>query len=501
MKKNIKQKKLLMYLTFPLWPRLEEELDIIQKYLNSDFKVCVVACTGQLKRCPPNPNHRKIMCKACNSRLSEAMATFDTERVILRPLSELSKNEINIYNKNFNSKKMDEIKAIEIENSDIGMSVYSELMSEPVGWGSKNRLLEKLIKNALIVHTSFKKIIKDFTPDEVIIFNGRITAYRPAFRLSRRYQINTKIFEAGYETGKYILTEGYYPHDANRLGEDYKKVFKESNLSESQKKKLTDEHFMQRIVKERNYFNTYSRKFQLGYVSKRITDLQEFKVGIFISTEAEMLGIKESDLILYKNQNHAIETIARDLQDTNIKLIVRAHPHLQHVQSNQYRELQKMSKLYKNLILISPKSKVDSHELIKHVDAVLTFYSSIGIESIYEGKPTIVLGPAVYRNFGGSINPADHTELIKLLSLGSITKQIKSPILPSPEAMNQAAQIFVVGEKEFSKYVSCKSHDLMSSKKKRHKMYGLLKTISKLHQIILYVDGIIKTKLIKRKFN
>ena len=49
---------------------------------------------------------------------------------------------------------------------------------------------------------------------------------------------------------------------------------------------------------------------------------------------------------------------------------------------------------------IDAKSPVDSYELMKAADIVVTYGSTVGVESAYLGKPTIVMGPSAYGILG-----------------------------------------------------------------------------------------------------
>jgi len=63
---------------------------------------------------------------------------------------------------------------------------------------------------------------------------------------------------------------------------------------------------------------------------------------------------------------------------------------------------------------------VDSYDIVSAADVVLTFGSTIGIEAAYYGKPSILLGRAVYEDLGSCYVPSSHDELMKLLSSSGI---------------------------------------------------------------------------------
>ena len=54
--------------------------------------------------------------------------------------------------------------------------------------------------------------------------------------------------------------------------------------------------------------------------------------------------------------------------------------------------------------------------MIKKSDKVLTFGSTVGIEAVYWGTPSILAGIAFYKDLGGTYNPESHEILIQLLT-------------------------------------------------------------------------------------
>jgi hypothetical protein len=49
-------------------------------------------------------------------------------------------------------------------------------------------------------------------------------------------------------------------------------------------------------------------------------------------------------------------------------------------------------------------------------DQVVTFGSSVGIEAVFWGKPSILLGPCFYQDLGGTYQPKSLDEAVELIS-------------------------------------------------------------------------------------
>ena len=101
----------------------------------------------------------------------------------------------------------------------------------------------------------------------------------------------------------------------------------------------------------------------------------------------------------YENQVVIVESILKAIS-VNDFLILKEHP-------NQPFELLKIKyfnlKLkYPNLIFVS--STIENRELFKHIKAVFTVGSSLGIEALIHGVPVVNLGRIYYDQFPGVIN-------------------------------------------------------------------------------------------------
>ena len=82
----MKKKKLLIYTSFPYWPRLETELEIADLHIEKSYEIVFVSCMGGLRTCPDNPKHRKLKCLSCTSRLKAGHRWIGKNRVRLERL-------------------------------------------------------------------------------------------------------------------------------------------------------------------------------------------------------------------------------------------------------------------------------------------------------------------------------------------------------------------------------------------------------------------------------
>lgn len=466
-------KKMLIYTSFPYFPRLETELEIVDNYLAKGYDVVMISCMGDLALCPDNQKIRKIKCMCCHSRLKAGYNWLKSEKVVLKGIRFINAADQKVIDDvlSCSINSWDDLKSIDIGGSDVGLAAFSELVSltrnpkPPLS--EKNRdMAKKLLNNALIVHFSIKNHILKENPDVFILFNGRISAYRPALRIGQYFGIDTKVFEVSSNYRKYILIDNTYPHDLINMQGYFKKTFDASKDNEAQKQIIANEWYNNRIGDLSGKINPFAYKHKRG--SSELNDVRDFsglKVGIFISSEDEFVAISEHINPFYVDQNHGIEEILNGLKDENILFIIRAHPNLKKLFNDQIIELNAIVRKRYNVKYIPPSSKISSYELIEICDIILTFGSTIGIEAAYMGKPSILMGVSSYRGLGGTIEPESHDELLTILKesaeLGHLPNKYEIP----RDIVKRACTVYAYGLLESGvphKYQKLTSHSKIS---------------------------------------
>jgi len=449
-------KKLIIYTSFPYWPRLETELEIADEHIKKEYDVTLLSCMGGLTTCPDNPKHRKLKCLSCTSRLHAGYTWLGKDRATLKRMYNVSNEQRRHINKLMAQPLncWDDLRLIQIDGDDVGEAAFSELVSHiretHPNFNKKNIVFAmKLLENAMIVHFSILNNLIEEKPDKFILFNGRISPYRPALRVGVSLGIDTKVFEVVGNFGQYILTDMTYPHDIVNIGKQYLMTYERSTHTEDEKNEIALKWFTNRVEGDSTEQYLFTQKQKKGYGLYDMKNVSTLKVGIFISSEDEILAIAECKSPFYEDQNNAIAKIADDLKNEDISLIVRGHPNLIGLNNAQTKGLLEVCSSRSNITYIPPESKVSTYELIDACDVVLVFGSTVGIEAVHKGKPTILMGQAIYKGFGGNIEPDSHEELIKILKESAELGHVPEQYVPSDEAMRRAATIYAFGLLEF----------------------------------------------------
>ena len=450
------KKKLVIYTSFPYWPRLETELEIADFHINQGYDVLLLSCMGGLVTCPENVTHRKLKCLSCTSRLHAGYKWLGKDRATLKRMYCVTREQQAIIDQlmaqPFNS--WEDLRAIMLDGDDVGEAAFSELVSHFRETGpelnKKNTIFaRRLLENAIITHFSILNHLKAENPDRFILYNGRIAAYRPALRVGVSLGMDTNVFEVLSTYGKYILTRNTYPHNPIAMGRQFRSLYDESTKNEEEKFKIASEWFIRRIAGDSVSEYIFTQKQKRGYGLEDLKNITKIKVGIFISSEEELLAIPEHKSPYYTDQNSAIAKIADDLRNEKIIFIVRAHPHLIGVYNTQVKGLREVCSSRNNIKYFPPASKVSTYELIDLCDVILVFGSTVGIEAVYKRKPTILMGMAAYRGFGGTIEPESHEDLVKILKESADCGYFPKHLIPSDQAMHHAAIMYAFGLHEF----------------------------------------------------
>ena len=325
---------------------------------------------------------------------------------------------------------LETLEKITIDDSDIGMAALRSVifsLNEPCPDTHKHRdLIARYLVAAATVHFSIKNHLVDEQPDEFILFNGSFAAMRPALRIARSLNIETYVHELADAPGRYSLTKNAYPHHLDVLKQEVETLYASSCLTDSAKQETAHEWYSNRFNRNvPSWWFDFTRNQQAGLLPNIFSQEHSskyVKIGIFNSSEGEFTTIAEYTNPFYKDQNQGIYQILKDLKAQNsLKFFLRVHPNLSGADNSQTRFLEILDQEFGdrelgNLEVIPADSPINTYDLIDACDLVLTFGSTVGIEAVYRGKPSILMGKALYEDLGCVIKPNSHVDLVEILN-------------------------------------------------------------------------------------
>ena len=267
-----------------------------------------------------------------------------------------------------------------------------------------------------MVHFSIKNHLQQKKPDLFVLFNGRFAELRPALRMARALGVETHVHETAGITGRYSLTVNNWPHALAEIKQQIEDTYANSPLPADEKKRVAIEWFAQRRTAQRTDTQlVYTGQHMHGLLPAGLTP-QTRNIAIFNSSEDEFATLEDWWNPFYRNQTDGLTRILEALHATApLKFFVRVHPNLKDVHNSQSRQLQELPRRFPRVEFIQADSLISTYALLDACDAVLTFGSTVGIEALYRGKPSILVGRSPYEDLGGVLRPQGHEAVVALL--------------------------------------------------------------------------------------
>lgn len=389
---------------------LETELEIIQKHLDAGDSITYLTCDATMLNCVQNPHKVIESCYKCSAKRDFGIGLL-SDKINKKNYLNLSSEERLILQSIPNEfESIEEIKAYSVEEFDVGMAAVSSLISNIRNPRPDIKLHKLVLRNhiisALSVYFSVIRYIEQYKPDVIINFNGRFAHTRAVLRACEKTGTLCRIHERSRNLSKYVLIDNATPHNIKVAQSNAEKLWNET--PEAIRAKYAEQFFQSRLNNQDNNWFSFTK----NHVEELPNNWDELKknVVIFNSSEDEFAAIgKEYENPIYKNQIDGIRQLINSFEKLDgYHLYLRAHPNLKRANNPDKEELYSLAG--KNFTLIKAEEEISTYLLLKSCDISITFGSTIGIESSYLNKPSILLGAARHRGLGCNYEPNSHEE-------------------------------------------------------------------------------------------
>lgn len=417
------KKNLLLVSSPAIWPVIEFEIDILQSAFDDGYHVTYIKCNGGFNSCIANKEKASdifnpFTCIRCKNKASNALNILENKNnlTILNYKIDFDDVEfnniiINLENEfKFIEVDVNKIKEIvDINGIDIFNSALSTLMttlkdSKPNLFKYKKLLFDYLLEG-LNSYFFYKELFKIRHFDRIIIFNGRVSRYRPILRLCKINNLDFEVLEyPEYSFDKYILTPNQYPHDFSYRSKILRKFVDESSLNTCEKIKIGKE-LIEDSINHRERHGIGIGNFVKNQLKDNLPinwNPNLFNIVIFTSSDFENAGIPEYYEKLFNcSQSNTIRAL-RDLLPNEFHFIIRIHPNQKDKDLSSAKELENLQS--DNITVVKSYEAVDSYFLARQSNLVITFGSQLSVESAYMGKTVIVFGNSYYDYFKFTFN-------------------------------------------------------------------------------------------------
>lgn len=413
-------KKVLVFASFVSWPiHFETDLELARTAAEEGAEVTLFTCDASLPTCQSNVSHRYLTCRMCQAKIDVGMKWLARASSVTRHpgirLSEAEEKSIaEIASQRFAS--VEAVKALSYDGCDIGMAAMSSVIShirEPNPDIEQHReLIQNNIASAMRVYFMISRLLRDETYSRVIVFNGRFSTHRPVLRVARKMGVEVLVHERGTYANEYAVTYNTYPHDLNYVAQQLLEI--KRTVPAEEQERVGRAWFEERRLGEEQNWRSFIANQTRHKLPPEINS-SKLKIAIFNSSEDEFQAIEEWTNPYYESQNEGIRKILEECAGREILFFLRVHPNLGGIVNSQTGELDRIRERYDNLVYIGPESDVSTYDLIREVDLVIVFGSTVGIEAAFMGKTVFLMGNTPYRVLEACVKPKDHGHLLALI--------------------------------------------------------------------------------------
>ena len=401
-----------------LGPHFETHLEIIQDHLDRGDRVAMLACNSTLLACNINASRKVDYCWRCIARRVEGVSLL-SRRIRVRSFCSLDKRDRErLASLKTRFADIDELKRYRVEGFDIGWAVLSNLISltrDPypdieAHW----QRIRDYVLSAFAVYRSVRNYLSRHHVDRAYVFNGRFAPQRAMLRACQSRKVDCFAHERGHDIHHYALYENTTPHDLAYVEARTRERWHQAR-GHPEREAIAARFFLDRSKGVAQSWPSFVGEQSEGLLPKG-WDPHKHNVAVFSSSEDECEAIgDEWEHPLYDSQLAIMRRIVESLADDGdrIRLYLRIHPHLADVDNDYTRSLLQLR--HRVLTVIPPDDPVSTYALLKNADVVLTFGSTVGIEAVFWGRPSVLVGQSFYRNLGGTYNPDTHDQLIDLV--------------------------------------------------------------------------------------
>ena len=332
--------------------------------------------------------------RACpETSVSENMF-FDSEWVLQKKIGLMS--QIDTF------ENISEFKNLSFQGINPGPALANEITTITKNRNIKlhriKHLIALLIESYLQVYNATQKFLIANKIEQVVLFNGRFLHERSVWDAAQAGKIPTLLFET--TRNRYFESaDGFHNRSVNQ--KIMLKHWNESKLSLSDRIDIGSKYF----------YDLRSNLNQYHSLSENFGGIDNPYLVFFSSSDDEAVGFWEEWNEPLGNQISCIRKLQEifDRQE-KYRLIIRLHPNLVNKSRSVISEWNNLFNS-KSTTIIRAEQQISSYEVLDGAVGVISFGSTIGLESVFAGKPSVVLADCGYDELGVVDKPLTWIEL------------------------------------------------------------------------------------------
>lgn len=375
-------------------------------------------CHNALHSCFGNLNGYPSVCKFCHSMYRRYEKKYGNGVHMIA----IDHRDFVHQKHSWQYENVDEIKTIVYRDVYVGLSVLSLYLTYTrdldVNKSKVFRLFFKPIIDDICDYIDYAyDMIERIKPDEIISYNGRFFDNRLFYDIANALGIkytSLEVVGGNGEPFRKVRFEGGLPHSIMVNTKKINELWDNSPLPTEKKTEIATSFYERRrngeLVADIAVYTKAQKKGTLpdGF------DPNQRNIAIFNSSEDEFAAVGgEWDDVLFPSQFEALDFVLKN-SSPDIHFYLRIHPHLKGIKYKAHMDLYTLSR-YKNLTIIPPESEISTYSLMEACEKVITFGSTMGVEAVFWGKPSVLLRRALYENLDICYKPSCKEDIVLLL--------------------------------------------------------------------------------------
>jgi hypothetical protein len=376
-----------------------------------------ITCDGVNRICMFNKYGSKPICLLCKEITKKALLRCGINYIPLKKYTNKSTSISWVY---INS---DDLRKIKYREVNIGLSIMSSFISltrnmyPKIDKRTRKYFNQHLSQNKVFVDSLYK-IIEIIKPDIIYSFNGRYEETRPIYDICQHLKIKCVLMEVFKKNDKWykVMFENSLPHNIKENIKRREYCWEKYNLSNEEKIQLGKSFY------EKRRYGEYSGDKKIYVSNQKEGYTPEFNkdktnIAIMNSSEDEYaaVGSEWDSLKLFNTQYEGIIYLLENSVNS-IHYFLRIHPNLSSIKYKYHILLNELESKYSNITVITADSNMSTYSLMEKVDKIISFGSTMGLECVFWGKPSILIGPARFYYDNISYVPKSKTQLLEMIT-------------------------------------------------------------------------------------
>lgn len=299
-----------------------------------------------------------------------------------------------------------------IHGANVGLGVLSSLITHSQNvhpdLKENRRLADLLMTSAYRCLQLTTELLNAYNPSTILVFNGRFACAKAIVGAARQNNVDVLFHEVGATKDRYYLSSGavHSASNARRILQD------EWNSAGPEREAIAERYFS---PERQKHGLTEGRHDNGQKRNKSLPPTGRWRLVYFASSVDEFAAVEDvNDQYLFSSQRDAVQWLVQWVRHrSDTELVIRVHPRMSSLSTEERNWW--MSFSGGNILTIPAEHPCDSYLLAESADRVVTYHSSLGPESTYRGKVSILVGDAKYRGLDCVYEPMTESELEEVL--------------------------------------------------------------------------------------